>query len=221
MEEWHFNSLLKFKKFYLHFPFFHFPRLYEHYSKGKGLSQHTLQIPVTGNFVSGKTWTNEVRSQPPISIASSSISFPLLLLLAAFIERDHQDHVGLLAELTGWFPVSCKDPARKLFRIPTYVRMLRMKTSHHSTLVRGMAPPFLAGLGQATKFCTRNLGTGLEKANFELAQVSLCMDSLTHVHGNKADTEKVRGQGAALVCSFHSTSSPLPQKNRELWVLLH
>lgn len=83
-------------------------------------------------------------------------------------ERDHQNCVGMLAELTQWFHQgSCKEPSRMLFIIPTigltslwwHDIMWRVQTSHHSTSVRNMSYIPLEGLCWVTKPHTRNLRT--------------------------------------------------------------
>lgn len=190
-------------------------------AKERGHHSTPCKFQFTSNLVSGKTWTNEIRFQPPKTIASFSISFPLLLLLAAFIQR------GIIkttwARWLNWQGHS---------QCPVKTQQGSSQDSNQSNNatdegkpplhpVRGMAPAFLEGLGQATKFCIRNLGTGLEKSKLCVGTSLLVHGSTHHLPGNKADAEKAWCQGAALVCSFHSTSSPLPQKNRELWVLLH
>lgn len=95
-----------------------------------------------------------------------------------------------------------------------------MKTSRHSTLVSGTAPTFQEALGQATKFCIRNMETELEKANFELAQVSLWTDPLTT---STATKQTLRKHDVRVLPWFVAFIQPPHHclRRTELWVLLH
>lgn len=74
-------------------------------------------------------------------------------------------------------------------------------------------------LGQATKLCTANSGTVVEKADTEWAPGPSSMGGSTiHADGNKAG-QLAQCQGAAITFTFRSTSPQLLQKNRALGML--
>lgn len=118
-EEWHFNTVLEFKIFYLHLPS-RFLRLYKHHSKGEGFHSTSSKVQFTGKLVNGKIKAKKRRSQLPISDFSILILFPPSLNVRDLsTERDHQDRVGTLAERTVVSPGPRKEPLRMLFVIPT------------------------------------------------------------------------------------------------------